>query len=99
MLIQELAAKPNWNVPLALRFIKEKYESNPAYLGRVCAFCDYLQRDCGAGYRAVLEAAAHHPRANQSDPSMPSFFLSDSNTSYLPCNACTVHNEHGPHYY
>lgn len=24
-LIQELAAKPNWNMPLALRFIKEKY--------------------------------------------------------------------------
>ncbi|KAF8421337.1 hypothetical protein L210DRAFT_857074, partial [Boletus edulis BED1] len=61
MLIQELAAKPNWNISLALRFIKEKYESNPAYLGRVRAFCDYLQRDRSAGYRAVLEAAAHYP--------------------------------------
>jgi hypothetical protein len=61
MLIQELAAKPNWNVPLALRFIKEKYESNPAYLGRARAFCDYLQKDRGAGYKAVLEAAAHYP--------------------------------------
>ena len=61
MLIQELTAKPNWNVPLALRFIKEKYESNPAYLGRVRAFYDYLQKDRGAGYRAILEAASHYP--------------------------------------
>jgi hypothetical protein len=61
MLIQELAAKPNWNVPLALRFIKKKYESNPAYLSRARAFCDYLQTDCGAGNKAVLEAAAHYP--------------------------------------
>ena len=60
-LIQELAAKPNWNMPLALRFIKEKYESNPAYLGRVHAFCDYLQKGHGAGHRAVLEAAALYP--------------------------------------
>ena len=61
VLIQELTAKPNWNVPLALRFIKEKYESNPAYLGRVRAFYDYLQKDRGAGYRAILEAASHYP--------------------------------------
>lgn len=60
-LIQDLAAKPNWNVPLALRFIKEKYESSPAYLGKVRAFCDYLQRDHGKGYRAILEAAVHYP--------------------------------------
>ena len=60
-LIQELAAKPNWNVPLALRFVREKYENNPAYLGRVRAFCDYLQKDHGAGHRAVLEAAMNYP--------------------------------------
>ena len=61
MLVQELTAKPNWNVPLALRFIKKKYESNLAYLGRVRAFCDYLQKDRGAGCRAVLEAASCYP--------------------------------------
>ena len=60
-LIQELAAKPNWNMPLTLRFVKEKYENNPAYLGRVQAFCDYLQKDHGAGHRAVLEAAMNYP--------------------------------------
>ena len=61
VLIQELTAKPNWNVPQALRFIKEKYKRNPAYLGRVHAFCDYLQKDHGAGYQAILEAACHYP--------------------------------------
>ncbi|KAN0080020.1 hypothetical protein V8E55_009586 [Tylopilus felleus] len=60
-LIQELAAKPNWNVPLALRFIKEKYEGNAAYLNRVRAFCDYLQKNRGVGYGAVLEAATNYP--------------------------------------
>ena len=60
-LIKELTAKWNWSVSLALRFVKEKYESDPAYLGKVHAFCDYLQKDCGRGYKAVLEAAACYP--------------------------------------
>ena len=60
-LIEELAAKRNWSVSLALRFIKEKYETDPAYLGKVRAFCDYLQKDRGRGYKAVLEAAARYP--------------------------------------
>ena len=60
-LVEELATKWNWSVSLALRFIKEKHESDPAYLGKMHAFCDYLQKDCDWGYKAVLEAAAHYP--------------------------------------
>jgi hypothetical protein len=60
-LIEQLASKVNWDVPLALRFLKEKYETNPGYLHKVHAFCDYLQKNKGAGFRAVLDAANQYP--------------------------------------
>jgi hypothetical protein len=60
-LVERLSAKPNWNVPLALRFLVEKYETSPAFVGKVRAFCDYLQKGGGAGFQAVLGAAARYP--------------------------------------
>jgi hypothetical protein len=60
-LIERLAMKPNWNTPLALRFLVEKYENGPAFAGKVRAFCDYLQKDGGAGFQSVLAAATHYP--------------------------------------
>jgi hypothetical protein len=58
-LIEQLALRVNWDVPLALRFLKEKYET--PYLNKVRAFCDYLQKDKGAGFQAVLDAANNYP--------------------------------------
>ncbi|KAH0829061.1 hypothetical protein J3R83DRAFT_2518, partial [Lanmaoa asiatica] len=60
-LIEQLSSRVNWNVPLALRFLKEKYETDPAYLNKARAFCDYLQKDKGTGFRAVLDAANSYP--------------------------------------
>lgn len=50
VLIKQLSSRVNWNVPLALRFLKEKDEADPAYLNKVRAFCNYLQKDKGAGF-------------------------------------------------
>ena len=58
-LIEQLALRVNWDVPLALHFLKEKYEA--PYLNKVYAFCDYLQKDKGAGFQAVLNAANNYP--------------------------------------
>ncbi|KAH0825762.1 hypothetical protein J3R83DRAFT_8915, partial [Lanmaoa asiatica] len=60
-LIKQLSSRVNWNVPLVLQFLKEKYETDPAYLNKACAFCDYLQKDKGTGFRAVLDAANSYP--------------------------------------
>jgi hypothetical protein len=49
-LIEQLASKVNWDVPLTLRFLKERYKTNPVYLHKVHAFCNYLQKDKGAGF-------------------------------------------------
>ncbi|KAK6974833.1 hypothetical protein R3P38DRAFT_3479541 [Favolaschia claudopus] len=42
-LITRLAEKPNWNVELALRFIREVYEQDTKRFPTVRSFCDYLQ--------------------------------------------------------
>ncbi|KAG1874884.1 hypothetical protein F4604DRAFT_1925037 [Suillus subluteus] len=60
-LVEQLSARPNWNVSLALRFLVEKYENASAFVGKVRAFCDYLQRDGGAGFQAVIAAALYYP--------------------------------------
>jgi hypothetical protein len=52
-LINKLAAKPGWDVRLALRFLREKYEgtTTPRKL------YDYIQANNGAGLQAVLQAS------------------------------------------
>jgi hypothetical protein len=52
-LINKLAAKPGWDVRLALRFLQEKYEgtTTPHKL------CDYIQANNGAGLQAALQAS------------------------------------------
>jgi hypothetical protein len=56
-LVQELTKKPNWNTELALRFIRDKYESN--YTPR--KFCVHLATKPKAGsvsnFNQVLAAA------------------------------------------
>jgi hypothetical protein len=52
-LINELAAKPGWDVRLALRFLREKYEGTTTPR----KFCDYIQANNGAGLQAVLQAS------------------------------------------
>ena len=47
-LIEELAAKRNWSVSLALRFIKEKYKTDPAYLGKVHSVTTFRRTMAGA---------------------------------------------------
>ncbi|KAK7056117.1 hypothetical protein R3P38DRAFT_1377096 [Favolaschia claudopus] len=42
-LINRLAEKPNWNIELALRFIREVYEQDTKTFPTVRSFCDYLQ--------------------------------------------------------
>jgi hypothetical protein len=49
-LVQELAARPGWNIKVAIRFLSERYE--PKYQAR--AFADYLTK---ANRPAVLSAA------------------------------------------
>jgi hypothetical protein len=60
-LVEQLSARPNWNVSLALRFLVENYENTSAFVGKVQAFCDYLQKDGGAGFQAVIAAASRYP--------------------------------------
>jgi Transcriptional activator of glycolytic enzymes len=56
-LITQLCGKPRWDVQLALRFLVERYE--PRYKAR--AFCEYLQKNKGAGCEEVMAAAASYP--------------------------------------
>lgn len=56
-LINELVKKTRWEVPLALRYLQERYE--PLYKPR--PFCEYLTKDNRAGFQAVLLAAQSFP--------------------------------------
>nr|GAT42467.1 predicted protein [Mycena chlorophos] len=57
-LVNQLAAKPNWSVQLALRFIREAYDNTqPRPFSTVRAFCDYLTKKVtigGTGMDEVL---------------------------------------------
>ena len=53
-------AKPGWNVALALRFLAERYEAS--FSPR--KFCDYIQKDGGAGFQNVMGAALTYVRAS-----------------------------------
>lgn len=59
-LVETLARKPNWSVNLALRFLREKYETHPD-LKKPRTFCEYLQKGGGTGTKDVLAAAANYP--------------------------------------
>lgn len=56
-LIEKLAAKPKWNITLALRFLAERYEGS--FTPR--KFCDYIQKNAGAGFQDVMNAALTYP--------------------------------------
>ena len=50
-------AKPGWNLALAQRFLRERYEGTTT----PHKFCDYIQKNNGAGLQEVLQAASHYP--------------------------------------
>lgn len=56
-LVEKLAAKPGWNMALALRFLAERYEGT--FTPR--KFCEYIQKNGGAGLRDVMKAASAYP--------------------------------------
>jgi hypothetical protein len=56
-LVTELSRKPRWDVPLALRFLLEKYE--PKYKAR--RFSEYLTGKNRTGFKEVLDAATRYP--------------------------------------
>jgi hypothetical protein len=56
-LIEKLIAKPGWDLALAQRFLGERYEGKYT----PCKFCDYIQKNNGAGLQEVLQAASHYP--------------------------------------
>jgi Transcriptional activator of glycolytic enzymes len=56
-LVMELAAKPNWNVALALRFLQDRYEG--AYK-TPRKFCEFLQAKSNVGYQEVIAAASEY---------------------------------------
>lgn len=56
-LIEELVMKPRWEVPLALRFLREKYE--PTFKPR--AFSEHLTKNQRAGFKAVLQSSQTYP--------------------------------------
>ncbi|KIJ57728.1 hypothetical protein HYDPIDRAFT_120401 [Hydnomerulius pinastri MD-312] len=59
-LVETLAKKPNWNVALALRFLRDKYETH-LDLKKPRTFCEYLQKAGGKGLKEVLVAADSYP--------------------------------------
>ena len=56
-LICQLSKKPNWDLPLALRFLQQKYE--PTF--KACAFSKLLTKGNRAGFQEVLKAAKGYP--------------------------------------
>ena len=58
-LVETLAQKPNWSVDLALRFLRDKYETHPD-LKKPRAFCEYLQKGGGRGMKDVLVVAQNY---------------------------------------
>jgi hypothetical protein len=59
-LVETLARKPNWSVNLALRFLRDKYETHPD-LKKPRMFCEYLQKGGGSGMKNVLVVAQNYP--------------------------------------
>jgi hypothetical protein len=57
-LVERLALKTNWDVKLALRFLRETYEGNGT---TPRAFCTYLQTKGGAGMEEVMIASNSFP--------------------------------------
>jgi hypothetical protein len=53
-LIGDLSLKQGWNTPLALRFLRDRYEG---LFKTPRKFCEYLQAKSNAGYHEVLRAA------------------------------------------
>jgi len=56
-LVGELLKRPHWDVTLALRFLKDKYE--PTF--KLRAFSEHLTRNQRSGFHAVLQAAQSYP--------------------------------------
>jgi Transcriptional activator of glycolytic enzymes len=56
-LIEKLIAKPGWDLALAQRFLRERYEGTTTPR----KFCDYIQKNNGAGLQEVLRAASSYP--------------------------------------
>jgi hypothetical protein len=52
-LVEALVKKPNWNVPLAIRFLEAKYD-NPSHPPR--KFCEYLQKTPAPGELSGINA-------------------------------------------
>jgi hypothetical protein len=55
--IEKLISKPGWDLALAQRFLHERYEGTAT----PHKFCDYIQKNNGAGLQEVLQAASHYP--------------------------------------
>lgn len=53
-LIDRLQSKPNWNLELALRFIREVYEAGSEFK-TTRALCEYLQSSKTGGFDAVIQ--------------------------------------------
>lgn len=57
-LIERLAGKPNWNYPLALRFLGDRYPISPqSEYKTVRSFTDYLQNKTSGAMDAILTAS------------------------------------------
>jgi Transcriptional activator of glycolytic enzymes len=56
-LMQKLIAKPGWDLALAQRFLRERYEGKMSPR----QFCVHIQKNEGAGLQEVLQAALSYP--------------------------------------
>ncbi len=56
-LVERLMAKPGWSLVLVMRFLCERYEGKTTPR----KFCDYIQKNNGAGLQEVLQAASSYP--------------------------------------
>lgn len=56
-LIKKLVVKPGWDLALMQWFLQEKYEGTTT----PCKFCDYIQKNNGAGLQEVFQAASSYP--------------------------------------
>ncbi|KAJ7168642.1 hypothetical protein C8R46DRAFT_1033850 [Mycena filopes] len=59
-LIERLRSKPNWNLELALRFIRETYETPGSQFKTTRSFCDYLQSSKTGGVEATTPLGLPH---------------------------------------
>lgn len=56
-LINKLSAKSGWDLALAQRFLLERYEGKMT----TRKFCDYIQKNGGAGSNEIMKAALSYP--------------------------------------